>query len=84
MPVTATTLIPDVLEEDALWVEFGQRRKSVPQNVSAVQLWGRAADVAGLASWPPTWQVLDVFCFSFRNDDSLAKCTSHLKSALQS
>jgi hypothetical protein len=82
MPRTLRDSVLTMLEEDAIWLELGQWRKSAAQYASAVQLWGRAASLIQSDAWPPCQRVLEVFVFFFRNGDSLANYISHLRSVL--
>jgi hypothetical protein len=71
-----------MLEEDAIWKEFGQWRKSAAQYGSAVRLWGRAAMVSQCEPWPPAQPALNAFAFFFKNGESFAGYVSHVRSVL--
>jgi hypothetical protein len=82
VPAALRTCVVGMLEEDSIWTELGQWRKSALAYASAVQLWGRAAGLLSVEAWPPSQPVLNMFAFFFKNGDSLSNYVSHIRSVL--
>ena len=58
-------------------------RASAAQYASAIQLWGRAAELCEMDPWPPSRGVLDAYAFFFKHGPSLSRYLSHIRSALR-
>ena len=75
--------LPRLFEEDAIWREMAQWRRSARQYAASLALWGRAAVTAGTPAWPPAEHSLAAFSSYFRNGDSLDRYLSHVRSCLR-
>ena len=60
-----------VLQEDSIWKTMASWRASAAQYASAIQLWGRAAELCEMDPWPPSQGVLDAYAFFFQHGPSL-------------
>ena len=72
-----------VLQEDSIWKTMASWRVSAAQYASAIQLWGRAAELCAVDPWPPSRGVLDAYAFFFKHGPSLSRYLSHIRSALR-
>ena len=72
-----------VLQEDSIWKTMASWRVSAAQYASAIQLWGRAAELCAVGPWPPSRGVLDAYAFFFKHGPSLSRYLSHIRSALR-
>ena len=72
-----------VLQEDSIWKTMASWRASAAQYASAIQLWGRAAELCEMDPWPPSRGVLDAYAFFFKHGPSLSRYLSHIRSALR-
>ena len=72
-----------VLQEDSIWKTMASWRVSAAQYASAIQLWGRAAELCAVSPWPPSRGVLDAYAFFFKHGLSLSRYLSHIRSALR-
>ena len=72
-----------VLQEDSIWKTMASWRASAAQYASAIQLWGRAAELCERDPRPPSREVLDAYAFFFKHGPSLSRYLSHIRSALR-
>ena len=72
-----------VLQENSIWKTMASWRVSAAQYASAIQLWGRAAELCAVDPWPPSRRVLDAYAFFFKHGPSLSRYLSHIRSALR-